>query len=68
METGLYLKNPKSNFSLSKKEMIENTQIRHIMITKKDKNGENQKRIASTFLDIMRIQLNLIDIIRKPPI
>ncbi len=48
--------------------MIENTQIRHIMITKKDKNGENQKRIASTFLDILRIQLNLIDIIRKPSI
>lgn len=48
--------------------MIENTQIRHIMITKKDKNGENRQRIASTFLDIMRIQLNLIDIIRKPSI
>lgn len=48
--------------------MIENTQIRHIMITKKDKNGENRQRITSTFLDIMRIQLNLIDIIRKPSI
>ncbi len=48
--------------------MIENTQIRHIMITKKDKNGEKRQRIASTFLDIMRIQLNLIDIIRKPSI
>ncbi len=48
--------------------MIENTQIRHIMITKKDENRENRQRIASTFLDIMRIQLNLIDIIRKPSI
>ncbi len=48
--------------------MIENTQIRHIMITKKDKNGENWQKIASAFLDIMRIQLNLIDIIRKPSI
>jgi len=38
------------------------------MITKKDKNGEKRQRIASTFLDIMRIQLNLIDIIRKPSI
>lgn len=48
--------------------MIENTQIRHIMITKKDENGENRQRIASIFLDMMRIQLNLIDIIRKPSI
>ncbi len=29
--------------------MIENTQIRHIMITKKDKSGEKRQRIASTF-------------------
>lgn len=48
--------------------MIENTQIRHIMITKKDENGENLQGRASTFLDIIRIQLNLIDIIRKPSI
>ncbi len=48
--------------------MIENMQIRHIMITKKDENGENLQGRASTFLDIMRIQLNLIDIIRKPSI
>lgn len=48
--------------------MIENTQIKHIMITKKDENGENLQGRASTFLDIMRIQLNLIDIIRKPSI
>ncbi len=48
--------------------MIENTQIRHIMITKKDKSGEKRQRIASTFLDMMRIQLNLIDTIRKPSI
>ena len=48
--------------------MIENTQIRNIMITKKDENGENLQGRASTFLDIMRIQLNLIDIIRKPSI
>jgi len=38
------------------------------MITKKDENGENLQGRASTFLDIMRIQLNLIDIIRKPSI
>lgn len=44
--------------------MIKNMQIRHIMIIKKDNDRGNQQ----IFLYIMRAQLNLIDMIRKPSI
>lgn len=40
--------------------MIKNTQIKLIMITKKDNNGENRQgivRTADTILDILRNQL-----------